>query len=452
MSEKPAATEYARHRRELPGSARAKLREAMEAPPEVGAGRAVAACAGWAGAPRRVVDAWAAVDELGGNPEVPWAMAADETRRWLRPPESDAEPADVELRLTRAVEAAERCGRCGRWWGVEVGEGSTLERRLLAERCNTRACLSCTRARLGKVVDRWAPLYAAPVRPGYRLSFVTIGSVGRITTKADVMGYLRRIGRVCRVMREGSPKYGIPARSWVGGLRALEVMPRPDGGWSHVHLAVVRADFYPYGLHAGKLPAAPTPEQLGFRGMLRDVGCGEVFRDDRVTTATDPNDPVGPLGKYMKKLERYMKKVCPEGEGDGPESAASVAGALTWQGRRDVLAAVRGVRLLQPFGDCLGLLGGPDRVRLFEEGKRVKLAVREAELYDPTDRETFPVLGEWEGYGGTVVEDMPPAARPDGRRVERSTYYRGDVLESWRPWCDVDRLRAGMLTPVRLGE
>lgn len=476
---------YVRERRELPGSPRSLLREAARAEAAPEWGDRVALVATWAGAPARVRDAFARAAERANADDVDaafvaWSAAAELALDWLRGSDGPATERDLDAALERAVSAAERCGRCGRWWGMENERGETAAR-LVVDRCNTRACLACTRGRLRKVADRWAPLFAAPVRDGYRVSFVTVGSLGTIADRADVYGYLRRVGRLVGYMREGAPAFGIQPGAWVAGLRALELMPRASGGWSHVHLTVVRAGFYAYGRHL--LPglksgeralhrpecelvakgraegwrvdddrwnawpcsgcgAAPSPADLGFRGLLRHLGMGEVFKDDRVTQG---GDGARAVAAYVAKLERYISKVC-DGEAaePGAESGAAVAGRLTWGGRRDILAAMRGARLLQPFGDALGLLAGPDETRLYEHGARIRVVAREPRVYDPTDERTVDVLGVWRDYAGSPVGEIPASDRPDDRKVERVTRYRGDTLQKWARWCDTDALRSGM--------
>lgn len=443
MPDGPAAhtPEYVRERREVPESPRAALRVACGTVGTADDALTAAAVAEVAGAPRRIVERWRAVgdDDTDG-----WLHAARDTRAWLRPEEpDDPEAPDVERALTRAIAAAERCGRCGMVVPLDVGDGGGLVNRLLPMRCNTRACLECTRVRLRRVMDRWAPVFGAPVRKGYHLAFVTIGSTSPVTTAVQVKRYLRGIGRVVRVMREGSRAFGIPPRSWVAGVRAAEVVPRAVGGFGHVHLAVVRAAFYPYGLHERKLPMDPTPDQLGLRGLLRSIGAGEVFKDETVTSGSDdPADGARAVAKYMGKVARYMSKV--SGELD-QEAVADTAAALTWDGRRDILSAMRGVRLVQPFGDALGLLAGPDRVRMTEYELPVRMMDR-GTMYDPIDPDTWGHLGPDAVYGGLAVEDIPLAARPDWRRTERVTHYRADTLATWGSWCDVGLLKRAMLT------
>ena len=415
--------EYARLRRELPGSARAKLREASAAPFEPAAAALCASVCDIAGAPSRIGAAWRAAETAEG-----WREAGALTAEWLESAHTAAaEETDEEkdMRYARTLAAAGRCGRCGRWWKLDKG-GESLER-LVVDRCNTRACLECTRARLRKVIDRWAPLYAAPIRPGFHLAFVTIGSRGTVGDRAGVSRYLRAIGRVCRVMREGSERHGIPARSWVAGVRALEVLPRGAAGWSHAHLAVVRAAHYPYGLSAAELSKleAPTPAQRGLRALLRECGIGEVFDDSRVMLAEGEA-----VGAYMSKVAAYVAKVS-----GGEAPAGPVWG-------RDLLNAMKGARLLQPFGDALGLMGGPDRVAMFEDGARLKVTERGRDVYDPADDSTREVLRDFEDYAGMMPNDIPAALRPDDRRVERVTYYRADIIDTWGEWCDVAALRA----------
>lgn len=455
------ADRYARARREVAHAPRAELRAVLDAPaPVPWLAPSFRAAAVRAGAPRRVVDAWAAVelhrgaaitagpDDAGEAVRVWWA-AVDETRAWLRPTRGEAPPRDVGLLVKRAAEAAESCGRCGSVWWMEGGGGD--EARLLPSRCNRRACLECTRRRLRRVIDRWAPLFGAPPRPGYRLSFVTIGSTRPVRDRADIRRYLRGVGTLLKMMRRGVPSYGIPARAWVAGVRALELLPRerpteyaPGGGFGHVHLAVMRSDFYPYGLHEKALPAHPHPEQLGMRALLRALGLGEVFRDDRVTTT---GDGARAVATYMSKVARYITKVCRD---EDEAAAADTARALTWDGRLDLQETMRGARLLEPFGDARGLLGGPDKVRLWEHGARLRWG-ENLGLYDPTRPETWGVLDALpEGgplvVGGLSVEDM--TVRPETRRVERVTIYRGDTLWTWDTWADVGALRRGMLTPA----
>lgn len=427
----------------MPGSPRAVLRTACDAVASPTEARIVALAARIARCPRDIVEGWEAVEAAvvaggpvptpadAGEQVVLWHRAVAWTRRWLYPdpPERPEDPRRVETQLRKAVGNAERCGVCA----AVFTEADAVQVQLFPALCNTRCCLACMRRRLRAVVARWAPLYAAPVRPGYQLSFLTVGSVGGVETRSGVRLYLRQLGRLAVYMRRGHRRYGIPPGSWVGGLRALEVVPRPVGGFNHAHLAVVRAAFYPYGIHAAALPTAPSPEQLGFRALLRSLGLGEVFDDARVTTASDGS---AAIADYVSKVGKYMAKV--EGE-----SSATEDSGRTWEGRLDLQRAMRGIRILQPFGACQGLLGGPDRN--IRKRARVPLgALNRIGLYDPEDPDTWDKVPP--DVRGLYLDECDPELRGDADEVTTRTYYREDTLQSWDPWCDVARLRASLLT------
>ena len=122
----------------LPESPRAALRRVVDLhqPPVTNgsAGEEVARVAELAGAPRRIAEAWREVDRVAeleaADPIVGerapglWHAAAVATEEWLRPARREPREVDAEESLLRAVAAAERCGRCGRWWTLDRGEAA----------------------------------------------------------------------------------------------------------------------------------------------------------------------------------------------------------------------------------------------------------------------------------------------------------------------------------------
>lgn len=406
---------FSRCRVELPGNPRRVLRGACEV---VEAGGVAAAETGaWArvaGAPRAVVEAWAREDEV---------EAAAITRAWLRPA-----PATTRREVVPPAEQVRRAGQCrerARVWYADL-DGSPVVRPMVAA-CNTRACLVCGRRRLRAVFDRLGPLYMATPGPGYHAAFITVGSVGHVRTAADVRGYLRRIGRVQRALREGVASCGIPPRSWVAGTRACELRPRDVGGWTHVHWYVISRDYVPYGLSLGALPAHPAPEQRGIREVLRRAGVGEVIDVRRVAGTGDV------LADYASKIQHYASKI-DGGEADEP-----------WDGRMDLLQAMRGTRIVASFGDARGLLAGPTRGSTTEDGAPLRYTAR-GPMYDPADATSWR-QAEREGHAGLTAREVVRLYGP-GPGVEvvtrRVTGYVGSVLDGWRDWCDVEALRAHM--------
>lgn len=459
MGTEALGPERRRERRSCPGSAREALRAAVDAPPSRDGAAEAHAAATIARLPRATVAAWdealraALVDDA-------YRRAATLTRAWLRPSVGEGLTEDErERRLERALQAAEGCcarADGGRGRQVVLDEEGTARRYVHDELCGTRACLPCARRRLRRAIDRWSVVVRAPLRPGYVAAFITIGSVGAVRDRTDVRRYLGRLGRLWRGVTEGIPRYGLPPRTWVGGLRALELCPRAEGGWAHCHLYAIRRDYYPYGLSEAALfgryltgqernafaclsPGSlghereharltraivrdrADPEDLGLRALLRRLGIGEVFRDDVVSTADDAD----PIGSYLAKIERYVGKI--------EKDDGSIADA-SWEGRVDLQRTMRGARLIEPWGAVRGLLGGPDEVWRETTADRVRRgALSRVGVYDPADRSTWRYL----------PDGIADEAGPELTSVRR-TWYREDTLETWRPWCDVDRLRAGV--------
>lgn len=481
---------FTRSRRVVPGPPRAVLRSVLVDEPGPASEAEDASAAAAVLGQRALSESWAsAADPTAEDTEraLRWAGAVERTRAYLsarerveRGPDAEvrrlveaakrirrmarderSQVAEMEARLlgedarepmrsarvARAVAVsmvkAKRCGECQRVFEEEGREGFFLA----AMRCNSRACIDCLRRRMRRTFDRWALLFAVTLLVGYRASFVTIGSVRAVESGADVRGYLRRLGTVLRAMREGDKGAGIEPRTWVAGLRALEVVPRQAGGFGHAHLLVVCRSWWPYGLSLAKLREAAAkggtwpddpvklgaalrdtgvvrPVDLGFRHILRRAGCGEVFDDEPVTSAGE----MGAATSYMKKIERYMGKI----ESDAPGGAEEL-GRMTWGGREDIQAAMRGVRLVDVFGDARGALGGPDRMtRSGPDGPCGPL--RSIGVYDPADPETWHLLPS-EG----AIEAGPETS------IDRRTFYVGPVLERWAEWADVDALRAFLL-------
>lgn len=398
-----------RSRRMVPSTPRAVLKAAAEgldvAAADVAAAARVARC------PSRVRDAWEAV---AAGDETMAGAARRELSSWLKP-EPSRRIVDVDHALARALERAEACGKVYRVFS-ETGVGLHA----VPAPCRARVCVTCQRRALRAVLDRWRPLFAAPVRSGFVVSFVTLTNARTVDGPEAVGRFLKALGRFQYAMREGVPRFGIEPRSWVAGVRALELVPRADGGFSHAHLLVVRRAFVPYGKAACNLPADPAPADLGTRALLRSLGLGEVMRYDDVTTDRD-GDGATAVESYMGKVESYMGKV---EKGDGA--------SRTWDGRSDLQRAMRGARLVEAFGDARGLLGGPDETTRTRDGEACAPWVLEG-VYDPADPDTWSVLPD-----GMAVEDGPEVT------MDRRTYYRRDTLDTWRAWCDVDALVAGM--------
>ena len=398
-----------RSRRMVPGTPRAVLRAAAEGE-EVQADD-VAAAARVARCPLRVREAWDAV--AAGDATI----RADARRmlgQWLNPPPS-SRIVDIDHALARALDRAEQCGTTYRVFS-ETGVGLHA----VPAPCRARVCVTCQRRALRAVLDRWRPLFAAPVRAGYVASFVTVTSTRTVDGPDGVGRFLKALGRFVYAMREGVPRFGIAPRSWVAGVRAFELVPREDGGFSHAHLLVIRRAWVPFGKAVANMPANPLPEDLGTRALLRSLGLGEVVRYDDITTDRDGEGATA-VESYMGKVESYMGKV---EKGDGAPR--------TWAGRSDLQRAMRGARLVEAFGDARGLLGGPDETSRTRDGAPCAPWVLEG-TYDPADPDTWSVLPD-----GVAVEDGPEVT------LDRRTYYRQDTLDTWRAWCDVDALVAGM--------
>ena len=400
-----------RSRRMVPGTPRAVLRAAVDG--EDVRGDDVAAAARVARCPLRVREAWEAV--AAGDATIR-ADARRMLREWLNPPPS-SRVVDIDHALARALERAEQCGTTFRVFS-EAGVGMHA----IPAPCRARVCVTCQRRALRAVLDRWRPLFAAPVRTGYVASFVTLTNARTVDGPEAVGKFLRALGRFVYAMREGVPRFGIAPRSWVAGVRAFELVPREDGGFSHAHLLVIRRAWVPFGKALANMPADPRPEDLGTRALLRSLGLGEVMRYDDVTTDRDGEGATA-VESYMGKVESYMGKV-EKGNGEGA--------ARTWAGRSDLQRAMRGARLVEAFGDARGLLGGPDETSRTRDGVPCAPWVLEG-TYDPADHATWSVLPD-----GIAVDDGPEVT------VDRRTYYRQDTLETWREWCDVDALVAGM--------
>lgn len=389
-----------------------------------------------AGAPAYVV---AAMEEWAARRSgaCPWTDAANEAEAagracelaayWLRGEVASSRQLDIGEALRKAGERMDRCGEVG----AVYREGRTGPVYVAPRRCKARACLPCARRAMRRAMARWAALFAVRPRDGWQDRFVTIGSATHVRTDADVRRYLRRVGDVCRVMREGSPRRDIPPGSWVAGLRALEVLPRAEGGYGHVHLYVVRsAAFYPYGYARATLADRPELADTGVRRVLRDFGLtGEVWREEPVAAGADA------VSRYMAKVASYMAKV--QGEGD--------AVAEGWA-REDIQRALRGARLLQPFGEAWGAFAGPDRTERAYQGRKAP-ALRKLGTYDPRegdDRETDTDADAWDQlapYAGTVAADIAGAFdTDDGPDIIRATRYRADTLARWGRWAHVGEL------------
>lgn len=399
----------ARSRRLVPGTPRAVLRAAVEgldvAADDVAAAARVARC------PSRVRDAWDAV--AAGNAGVV-EHARRELSSWLFPAPS-TKLVDVDHALAKALARAEQCGQTYRVFR-EGGVGLHA----VPAPCRARVCVTCQRRALRGVLDRWRPLFGAPVLPGYVASFVTVTSPGTVSSPDAVARFTKRLGRFVYSMREGVPRFGIEARSWVAGVRAFEIVPRVDGGFAHAHLLVIRRAWVPFGKALANMPANPLPEDLGTRALLRSLGLGEVVRYDDITTDRDGAGATA-VESYMGKVESYMGKV---EKGDGAPR--------TWAGRDDLQRAMRGARLVEAFGDARGLLGGPDETTRTRDGEPCEPWTLEG-TYDPADPDTWSILPD-----GIGVVDGPEVT------IDRRTYYRRDTLDTWREWCDVDALVAGM--------
>jgi len=406
---------HKRSRRMVPGTPRAVLRRSTGEGVTVADVADVLAAGRVARCPRRVLDAWSFYGSTGEADAL--AAAQAETAGWLSPPRS-GKRVDVDLSLAKARARADVCGDLVRVFH-EAGHGFHA----IPERCKARVCFACQRRALRRTLDRWRPLFAVPVLPGYVVSFVTVTSTRTVETAVDLGRYMKALGRLVYAMREGVPRFGIPPRSWVAGVRMLELVPRASGGFSHAHLLVVRRAFYPFGKASANLPANPTPEELGMRALLRSLGMGEVCRVDDVTTEHE-GEGATRVEAYMGKVEKYMGKV---EKGEAGEDVH-----YTWAGRDDLQRATRGARLVEAFGDARGLLGGPDEVERTRDGEACG-AWELRGVYNPADPDTWGALP-----GGVAVEDGPEVT------VTRRTYYRADTLDGWRSWADVDALTRGL--------
>ena len=395
----------------VPGTPRAVLRAAAEGldvdAADVAAAARVARC------PLRVRDAW---ETVAAGDQTVRGDARRTLAEWLRP-EPAARLVDVDHALSKALARAEQCGTTYRVF-KEAGGGLHA----IPAPCRARVCASCQRRALRSVLDRWRPLFAAPILPGYVVSFVTVTSTRTVDGPEAVSRFTKALGRFVYAMREGVPRFGIAPRSWVAGVRAFELVPRVDGGFGHAHLLVVRRAFVPFGKATANMPERPRPEDLGTRALLRSLGLGEVMRYDDVTTDRNAEGATA-VESYMGKVESYMGKV-EKGNGDAP--------ARTWAGREDLQRAMRGARLVEAFGDARGLLGGPDETTRTRNGELCGVWTLEG-TYDPADPDTWDILPD-----GIGVVDGPEVT------VDRRTYYRQDTLDAWRAWCDVDALIAGM--------
>lgn len=398
------------------------------------------------GAPSYVVDAW---DEWAAlrSGACPWgdvaaevdaaARACEWSADWLRPPGAGpGRQLDIREALDRAEGRMDRCGEVG----AVSREGRHGHVYLSPRRCRARACIPCARRAMRRAFERFTPLFATAPRAGWAARFVTVGSADAVHTSADLRGYLRRVGRLVKVMREGSPARCIPARSWVGGLRALELLPRAEGGYAHVHLYVIRsATRYAYGYSTKRLEEHPELLNVGVRRVLRDlglsggmVGPGEVWREEVVRDGADK------VASYMAKVASYMAKVAPD------DADATASG---WA-RRDIQETLRGARLVQGFGDAYRCFAGPDRTERSRDG-RAAPRLRQLGRYDPrwgnapltdTDADAWEQLAE---AGGTVAADLAPDFEAPEVTVRRVTRYRTDTLDGWREWSDIDAVRAG---------
>lgn len=411
-------------RREVPTSPRSLLRAAVkdEAPVTVDVAAALAAAAVIAGAPGRVSAAWSCVaaDTLGA-----WSDAVAQTRSFLDPV-SDAALVDVDAAMEKTAWRFAQCAG-GLLRVFKPTDGGPLS--VFPKNCDTRRCRRCLRRRRRATMGRWAPLFGAPILPGFVVEMFTVGSLVHGASLLDVKNYQRRLGRLCQRMRQGAPKYGIPARAWVAGLRTLELVPKADGFYLHAHIIVVRREYYPYGLAEKNLPEKPTADQLGMRALLRSLGLGEVGQHDVLETGGNGTEAAA---AYVAKIEKYVSKI-------EKDSATGPDDGKVWGGREDIQRAFRSARLVQPFGDALGLLGGPDDLRRRRNGRPFDLM--DGKVFDPADPATWDVLPD----GVVPVEDAEV-------ETERRTYYRTDKLETWREWCDVAALRQVLMDHEQDGD
>lgn len=412
-----------------------------------------------------------AVDEAEG-----YALA--ETAARLRPVKTEPIPRSWERALRQSQHRAEECGTCGAVV-VDVPSGTVWD---VPWRCNTRWCLACLRASLRRTVSRWWALFVADIAEGYTLEMFTVGAWGYAHNAVDTGEYLRRLGRLCRMMRRGVVGCAIPPRSWTAGLRTVECVPKGPGSWYvHAHVIVARRAFYPYGLSLRRLaeryrPDAPLtdaeeravavayghraartlaeeeaaasvralvelaePSDLGMRECLRRCGVGEVGRHDILSTAGDADKAAA----YLQKVQRYMEKVERDGEGKSSAGGDEVPAGLAWSGRYDIQRALRGRRLVQPFGDLRGALVAPERTELRYQGYGMEL--RTLGSWDYSDAHSYLT-------GGRLVDeapsDLPPGEGTGARRLVdeaevlriRRTWYARDVVDTWASWCDVGAL------------
>lgn len=388
-----------------------------------------------------------------------YAYAVETTRARLRP--DRAAPGDfksAERAIAKAKHRAEECRTCG---GLlyDAARGDTWD---VVWRCDTRWCLDCLRAAMSRTMERWFPLFKAKLLPGFVMEMFTVGAWGWARNREDQGEYMGRLGDLARRMRRGVKDCAIPKRAWVGGLRTVECVPKEGKWWTHAHLVIVRQAFYAYGLSLTKmadkyrpgqpltdaeerakavaygyraakntgeeraaasiraLVASASPEDRGAREVMRRCGLGEVGRHDVLSTEDDADA----AGAYLRKIERYLKKV---EKGSGEDGGEGTCQGYAWTGRQDIQRAMRGRRLVEAFGDIRGALAAPPVTEVFYDGEPMDL--RTVGAWDYSDPST---------YGAAVV------ARGDEEhlsRIRRQSYAL-DVVERWNTWADVGALVA----------
>lgn len=136
-------------------------------------------------------------------------------------------------------------------------------------------------------------LDGATLRGGWRFEFTTFTNVEPIRSRADVLDFSQRVGRVLQVLTgsdvraaKRAEKYGFKRPPWVGGSRSIEV---GKGRNIHAHCLAV-SGLYPFGYNVRKLWGMqwpPKPIELGMRALLRDNGLGEVFKVEQVVKSRD---------------------------------------------------------------------------------------------------------------------------------------------------------------------
>jgi len=357
----------------------------------------------------------------------PWSVVEDLTRggmgeaeKWLR---RKVDPTGDPVEHI-APEIDPTCGRIA-VLAREEGPGTwTMYRR----RCRRRVCLPCARANLRASMSRYTTLFQVPLLPGFMREMFTVGNERTCMSRVDIQDYTRRIGLLCRAMRRGDPRYGIEPHSWAAGLRAIEVVPQGMGLFAHCHIMVVRSGFYPYGLSEDRLKELgrdPTPQELGVRALMRHLGIGEVGQHELL-------DDTELATSYMAKVAKYTTKAGGEGTWT-PE---------TWADPR-VQLSIRAQRLLQPFGDALGLTAGPPRRTWYRDGQEIERLTAVVVAHEDDTR-----------WDRVFTDDLSIAdvQAPDACTTWHAV--RTDTLDQWRTWADVDALPlltgSGPMLPARI--